>query len=82
MPSGPSDSRHEMGFYFSLSQVGLEMVVPVGVGIALDRYLQWSPWGVIGGAVAGLLVGFVHLVVVLNRHDQGGAGPSERRDAP
>ncbi len=82
MPSGPSDSRREMGFYFALSQVGLEMVVPIGVGIALDRYLGWAPWGTVAGAVLGLVVGLVHLVVILNRHDQERTGPSERRDAP
>jgi F0F1-type ATP synthase assembly protein I len=71
-----------MGFYWALSQVGLEMVVPVGVGIALDRYFHWTPWGTVVGAVLGLVVGFVHLVVMLNRHEQDGAGPSERRDAP
>jgi F0F1-type ATP synthase assembly protein I len=71
-----------MAFYWSMSQVGLEMVVPVGVGIALDRYLHWAPWGVIVGAVLGLVVGLVHLVTILNRHERDGTGPSERRDAP
>ena len=82
MPSGPSDSRREMGFYFALSQVGLEMVVPVGVGIAVDRFLHWTPWGTVVGAGLGLVVGLVHLVVILNRHDQDGTRPSERREAP
>jgi F0F1-type ATP synthase assembly protein I len=82
MPSGTPDPRRELGFYFSLSQVGLEMVVPVGVGIALDHYLHWRPWGTIAGAALGLVVGLVHLVVILNRHDQDGTGPSERREAP
>jgi F0F1-type ATP synthase assembly protein I len=71
-----------MGFYWSLSQVGLEMVVPVGVGIGLDRWLHCMPWGTVGGAVLGLVVGFVHLVALLNRYDRDGTGPSKKRDAP
>ena len=82
MPSGPSDSRREMGLYFALSQVGLEMVVPVGIGVALDRYLHWHPWGTVVGAVLGLVGGLIHLVAILNRHEKNRTEPPERRDAP
>jgi F0F1-type ATP synthase assembly protein I len=71
-----------MGLYFALSQVGLEMVVPVGIGIALDRFLPTRPWGTVVGAVLGLVVGLVHLVVILNRHEQNRTGSSEKREAP
>jgi F0F1-type ATP synthase assembly protein I len=43
------------------------MVVPVGVGWALDAWLDWRPWGIIVGAVLGLVVGLSHLVVLTNR---------------
>ena len=33
-------SRRELGFYFSLAQVGLEMVVPVVLGIFIDIYIK------------------------------------------
>jgi F0F1-type ATP synthase assembly protein I len=63
-------SPKELGFYFELAQVGLEMVVPVALGAALDHYLHWSPWGVVGGAVLGLVGGLAHLVAILNRQER------------
>ena len=70
----------ELGFYFALAQVGLEMVAPIGLGLLLDHYLSWSPWGAVAGAVFGLIGGLAHLVTLLNRHQ--GPGPSGRgRDA-
>ncbi len=78
MPQGPPDQK-PMGYYLALSQVGLEMVAPVGLGAVLDHYLDWSPWGVIVGAVLGLVGGLVHLVVLANRFDQDGSGPSRNQ---
>jgi F0F1-type ATP synthase assembly protein I len=81
VPLGLPDPK-ELGFYFSLSQVGLEMVVPVGVGLFLDHYFEWkTPWGAIAGAVLGLVVGFVHLVALVNQHDKEGPG-KPRQDSP
>ena len=59
----------DVGYYYTLSQVGIEMVVPIGIGAGLDYYLGWSPWGAIVGAVLGLVGGFAHLIFLLNRHD-------------
>ena len=81
MPTGPINPR-EFGHYISLAQVGLEMVVPIGIGLALDHFLGWSPWGVVGGAVFGLVGGLLHLIALANRrndsdasrHRQGGTG--------
>ena len=71
----------ELGFYFTLAQVGLEMVAPLGVGLALDHYLSWAPWGAVVGAVLGLVVGLTHLVTLVNRQQNN--GPSKpRRDVP
>ena len=69
MPDGPPDSK-ELGYYVALGQVGVEMVVPIVLGLALDRYLGWTPWGAVGGAVFGLVLGLVHLVTLVNRHDR------------
>lgn len=66
----------DLGFYFSLSQVGMEMVVPIGVGVALDSYLGWKPWGAILGTLLGFVGGLGHLLVLVNRHDQ--SGPSDQ----
>jgi F0F1-type ATP synthase assembly protein I len=76
MPENPPDSK-EMGFYFSLAQVGMEMVIPMGVGIALDYYMGWRPWGTVGGLILGFIGGMTHLIVMVNRHDQ--ARPSKPR---
>jgi F0F1-type ATP synthase assembly protein I len=75
--TGPPDSRNEFGSYLALAQVGLEMVVPIGVGMALDHYFHWTPWATTVGAVLGLAGGLTHLVLWVMR--DGGAGPSQRR---
>ena len=36
MPAGPPDPR-ELGHYLTIAQVGLEMVVPIGLGLAMGR---------------------------------------------
>ena len=59
----------ELGFYFSLAQVGMEMVLPMVVGIGLDHYLGWKPWGTVTGALVGFIGGLTHLVLLVQRHD-------------
>jgi F0F1-type ATP synthase assembly protein I len=76
----PLDPR-EMGFYVSLAQVGLEMVVPVVVGLLLDRYLAWHPWGVAVGAILGLATGLLHLVALASRHQDPNSS-QRKRDSP
>jgi F0F1-type ATP synthase assembly protein I len=68
VPERPVGSR-EYGFYISIAQVGLEMAAFVGIGLLLDHYLDWSPWGVVGGAVFGLVAGVAHLAALANRGD-------------
>ena len=50
----------------SLASVGTEMVVPIGAGIAIDLWKDWTPWCSIIGAVVGLTLGVYHLIL-LNR---------------
>jgi F0F1-type ATP synthase assembly protein I len=71
VPLGMSDSK-ELGHYLGLAQVGLEMVAPIVLGLVLDHYAGCGPWGVIGGAIFGLVGGIVHLLSVLNKHDKPG----------
>jgi F0F1-type ATP synthase assembly protein I len=80
MPQGPVSPK-ELGFYFSVAQVGLEMVFPVGIGLVLDHYLHWTPWGVVVGAVLGLLLGLVHLIALTNQRNKSGPG-GPRQDRP
>jgi len=66
MPKGLPDPK-ELGRYYALSQIGLEMVAPIGLGLVLDYYLSWSPWGAVVGAVVGFVGGLAHLVVLMGR---------------
>lgn len=69
MPTGPPDPK-KLAFYFSLAQIGLEMVVPLVIGLFLDHQLGWMPWGTVVGAVFGLVAGMAHLVSMLNQKNQ------------
>jgi F0F1-type ATP synthase assembly protein I len=63
-----------MGKYLAISQVGLEMVVPIVVGLAVDRYTGWEPVGVITGVIVGFVGGLTHLIFLANRAvDEPGA---------
>ncbi len=71
----PKESR-ELGRYLALGQVGLEMVVPIAVGLAADRYFGCGPWGLIVGAVLGLGGGLAHLVHQANK--MNASNPSDK----
>ena len=62
----PQD-RQELGRYHALGQVGLEMVVPIVLGLIADRYLGCAPWGLVAGAALGLVGGLAHLVHQANK---------------
>jgi F0F1-type ATP synthase assembly protein I len=55
----------------------MEMAACVAIGLLLDHYLNWSPWGVVGGAVVGLVAGIAHLAALANRPD--GSDSSNQR---
>jgi F0F1-type ATP synthase assembly protein I len=79
MPSRLPDPK-DVGRYFALAMVGLEMVAPVVIGLLLDRNLGWSPWGVIVGAIVGLVGGLYHLIILANRFNRQDA-PDQKRDS-
>ena len=66
MPKGLPDPK-ELGRYYALSQIGLEMVAPIGLGLVADYYLHSSPWGAVVGAVLGFVGGMAHLIVLVGR---------------
>ncbi len=68
MPERPLSPK-EMGLYWALAQTGVEMIVPIIGGAILDHYLDWSPWGAIGGVVLGFGGSLTHLVYLLRRND-------------
>ncbi len=70
----PKESK-EFGRYLALGQVGLEMVVPIVLGLVADAYLGCGPWGLVAGAVLGLGGGLAHLVHQANKMN---SNPSEK----
>lgn len=61
--NGP-DPR-QLGWYYALAQVGIEMVVPIALGWWLDSLLGTAPWLLVVGTVLGPVVGFTHLLALL-----------------
>jgi F0F1-type ATP synthase assembly protein I len=54
-----------MARLMTIGQVGIEMVVPIGLGFLLDHYVFHSlPLCMIIGALIGLVGGIAHLVIL------------------
>lgn len=63
------DGMRAAGPYLGLgAQIGGSMILFVGLGLLVDRWLDSSPWGVIVGAALGM-VGIVALVLRLAKED-------------
>ena len=75
--SRPPPSSRELGYYFALAQIGLEMVAPIVFGFLIDYYFGWLPWFTVAFAVLGLVGGMVHLILMVQQHDA-----EERRKPP
>jgi F0F1-type ATP synthase assembly protein I len=58
----------------------MEMVVPIVVGLLMDRWLGTTPWLMVGGVVLGFVGGFAHLMAILQRIDRTDA--EKPRDRP
>jgi F0F1-type ATP synthase assembly protein I len=80
MPPSLPNPR-ELGYLYTLAQVGLEMVVPIGLGAWLENQFDFRPWGVVVGAVLGLVVGLTHLVMISNRQNPPQTGKPSRDDS-
>jgi F0F1-type ATP synthase assembly protein I len=72
------DSK-EFSRYATYSQIGLEMVGPIILGLIVDHYAGTRPWGVVIGAFLGFFGGIFHLVQLLNKQNRppssGPGGP-------
>src|SRR5262245_20156512 len=60
MVEEPSN-RRDPNRYLAISQVGMEMVAPIVIGLLLDNWLDCRPWLTVVGAVVGLGGGLMHL---------------------
>jgi F0F1-type ATP synthase assembly protein I len=69
--------RKEMSRLYAIAQIGMEMVAPIGVGLAIDYYFDWLPWATAVCAVMGFIGGMVHLVMLVQQYDA-----EERRPPP
>jgi F0F1-type ATP synthase assembly protein I len=81
MVPNSSDNR-DLGRYLAIGQVGIEMAVPIGIGLLLDIYLGWRPWGIIVGAVLGLTLGLVRLVRIVNKEEPTRPPSKQKPEAP
>jgi F0F1-type ATP synthase assembly protein I len=79
MPSGSPNPR-QMGRYLAIAQVGMEMVAPIGLGVALDYYLGWTPWATITGVILGLAGGLLHLFALAKQPMGPPSTSTESRD--
>ena len=64
----PPDAR-EMGLYLTLAQVGVEMVAPMIVGLAIDHYANTGPWLTVAGLILGFVGGLAHIVLLTKKQD-------------
>lgn len=72
----------EMGHYLALAQGGMEMVAPMVLGVIIDRYTGWTPWLTVIGFILGFVGGFMHLMVLLQKHEARGHQRPERPAGP
>ncbi|GAB5533895.1 MAG: hypothetical protein Rubg2KO_01440 [Rubricoccaceae bacterium] len=67
------DGMRAAGPYLGLgAQIGGSMILFVGAGVLVDRWLDSTPWGVIIGAALGM-VGIIALVMRIAREEEGKA---------
>jgi F0F1-type ATP synthase assembly protein I len=69
VPQGLPDPK-DLGHYFALAQVGMEMVFPMCVGIAVDYYLGCKPWATVIGLIFGFAGGMLHLIMLAKQREK------------
>ncbi len=68
--------------YMAMSQAGLEMVVPIGIGVAIDLYFNIGPWGAVIGAALGFTIGLTHLIYLSQQKDDGADKSPKPKSGP
>jgi F0F1-type ATP synthase assembly protein I len=59
---GKPVSQQLLARLLALSVIGVEMITPALLGLALDYWLGTSPWGFIVGTLIGFVGSLIHLV--------------------
>lgn len=65
MPAPNDKEFRMMAKVAQISQIGMEMAVPVGIGVGVDFWLKTMPWFTIVGAILGPTLGFIHLLSLI-----------------
>jgi F0F1-type ATP synthase assembly protein I len=53
-----------------MAQAGIEMIVPLGIGVWLDHEFGWTPWATIIGTILGFVGGITHLVMLAHQAER------------
>ncbi|MFT4603469.1 MAG: F0F1-type ATP synthase assembly protein I [Rhodothermales bacterium] len=82
--AGWQKSMLESSPYVGLGfQLAGAVLIYVGIGFFVDRWLDTSPWGLVTGAVVGMIAFFLQLVRVvrrMNAETHRGAGGKKYRE--
>ena len=70
--------RRTLGRAMALTQVPMEMVGLLVLGLVGDYYLHTTPWLSVVGAVLGFVVGLSHLVIIVNQMNKDESSESPR----
>lgn len=65
MEKPPQTDQRNAIRILQISQIGMEMAIPVGIGAGLDYWLKTMPICTIIGALLGPVLGFIHLMSLL-----------------
>lgn len=53
--------------YGAITSLVVSIIVMLGIGWALDRWLGIGPWGVVGGILLGSVVGFYQFIRIIGK---------------
>jgi F0F1-type ATP synthase assembly protein I len=82
MPEEQPHDQRELGLNLTLAQVGVEMVVPLIVGLVVDQYADTMPWFTISGVVLGFVGGIVHIVALTNKQEAARRNQGKQEGGP
>ena len=78
-PSTMSTSVGEIGTALAIAIDFLVMIAAGGAaGWLLDRWLGWSPYGIVIGSIVGFVVGLIRLLQRVSRDDPGPGARSKK----
>ena len=62
-PESEAESNRKSGLaYGAVTALIASILIFMGIGWAIDKYLNTSPWGIVVGIILGAIVGFYQFV--------------------